>query len=147
MTMSEDEKRGLLQASPIPWFFHVNYSLEVIAFDSANRHFSKSIFCSRKSRAGRRASHNGSRERSVRWHSGQLGSRTSFDKSISSSLSEYSSDFRMIAWYSPSLFVMPFITLFMRMPMSWYNAESFPIQSSFRGVWWYLWIGWIASWK
>ena len=38
---------------------------------------------------------------------------------------EYMSDFRRIAWYSPSLLTMPFMTPFMRVFMSWYNAESF----------------------
>ena len=58
-----------------------------------------------------------------------ISSRISFDKSILSSSPEYMSDLRRIAWYSPSLLTMPFMTLCMRVSMSWYNAESFPIQS------------------
>ena len=54
-----------------------------------------------------------------------ISSRISFDKSILPSSPEYISDFRRIAWYSPSPLTMPFMTPFMRVPMSWYNAESF----------------------
>ena len=58
-----------------------------------------------------------------------ISNRISFDKSILSSSPEYISDLRRIAWYSPSLLTMPFMTLCMWVSMSWYNAESFPIQS------------------
>ena len=54
-----------------------------------------------------------------------ISSRISFDKSILSSSPEYMSDLRRIAWYSPSLLTIPFMTLCMRVSMSWYNAESF----------------------
>ncbi len=43
-----------------------------------------------------------------------ISSRISFDKSILSSSSEYVSDFRRIAGYSPSLLTMSFMTLCMR---------------------------------
>ena len=58
------------------------------------------------------------------------------------------SDFRRIAWYSPSLLTMPFMTLCMRVSMSWYNAESFsnPIPP-LCGVVAYLCFGGIASGK
>ena len=56
---------------------------------------------------------------------GSINSRISFNKSILSSSPEYMSDLRRIAWYSPSLFTMPFMTLCIRVSMSWYNAESF----------------------
>ncbi len=54
-----------------------------------------------------------------------ISSRISFDKSILSSSPEYMSDLRRIAWYSPSLLTIPFMTLCMRVSMSRYNAESF----------------------
>ena len=54
-----------------------------------------------------------------------ISSRISFDKSILSSSPEYTLDFRRIAWYSPSLLTMPFMTPFMRVSINWYNAESF----------------------
>ena len=38
---------------------------------------------------------------------------------------QYMSDFRRIAWYSPSPLTMPFMTPFMRVSINWYNAESF----------------------
>ena len=47
------------------------------------------------------------------------------NKSILSSSPEYMSDLRRIAWYSPSLLTIPFMTLCMRVSMNWYNAESF----------------------
>ena len=77
-----------------------------------------------------------------------ISSRISFDKSIMSSSPEYMSDLRRIAWYSPSLLTIPFMTLCIRVSMSWYNAESFsnPIPS-FRGVVSYLWFWRIASGK
>ena len=56
---------------------------------------------------------------------GSINSRISFNKSILSSSPEYMSDLRRIAWYSPSLLTIPFMTLCMRVSMSWYNAESF----------------------
>ena len=56
---------------------------------------------------------------------GSINSRISFNKSILSSSPEYMSDLRRIAWYSPSLLTIPFMTLCMRVSMNWYNAESF----------------------
>ena len=77
-----------------------------------------------------------------------ISSRISFDKSILSSSPEYMSDLRRIAWYSPSLLTIPFMTLCMRVSMSWYNAESFsnPIPP-LCGVVAYLCFGGIASGK